>query len=474
MTEVLVVGSAAELVPREKVWGTGGWRPPEQREALDWLVLVRMLGWSVTTATELGPMVPAADVVIVAVDGRDDHELGRTLVESAERGALVVVPREHAPADLVDETAPSRAISVSRTGRGRLAILGFHPSRARDEARSATADLVELLTKNAPAPTTWLDLTGTVVLRMDDPGGAQNVYCKQWSYPKLTGSQYRAVGEILARRDARISLAYSPGFVDDGEPSRGRLLVDDAEPERHPGRVHPSPVVRYEDVAGHAPGTVYDYGDEYAGIAALVREDRAGVELHGNTHIHPDFEEWLAAGDRYESIRWYRELGPAAARAIARLPLDRHPLALGFRAIEEWFEQRPTTLVSPGDEWTNEALETALDLGISLVDSYYLGLEHDGRLCWSTHVCSPYLDEPAAEWFESPLPVVGYMHDRDLVVNGVGWLEEWMDAWVGAGARRFIDFRQLAALLEEPVAVGPGGAIPETAGPWIRSRGSSE
>lgn len=469
MTDVLIIGSADEFVPTDRVWGTGGWRPPEQREGLDWLVLVRMLGWNVRTATEAGSTIPSADVVIVAVDLVDHDEMGRALTKSAEQGALVVVPREHAPEALVDNAAPSREISLSHVGRGRIAILGFHPSRARDEARSATARLAELLTRNAPAPTSWLDLSGTVVLRMDDPGGGQNVYSKQWSYSKLTESQYRAVGEILAVRDARISLAYSPAFVDDGDPARGRLLVEDTEPERHPGRVHPSPLVRYEDIAGHAPGTIYDYSEEYAGIAALVQHDRASVELHGNTHIHPDFAEWLAAEDRYESIDWYRELGPAAASALARLPLERHPLTLGFEAIEHWFEERPTTLVSPGDEWTNEALGTALDLGISLVDSYYLALEHDDRLCWSTHICSPYLDEPAATWFESPLPVVGYMHDRDLVVNGIGWLEEWMDAWLEAGARRFIDFRQLAKLLAAPISDETHGTD-ET---WVRSRTSS-
>lgn len=469
MTDVLIIGSPGEFVRTDRVWGTGGWRPPEQREGLDWLVLVRMLGWKVTTATELGSTIPSADVVIVAVALGEQDEIGRMLTKVAEGGSLVIVPREHAPEALV-EAAPSQGISISRVGGGRIAILGFHPSRARDEARSATARLVELLTKNAPAPTSWLDLSGTVVLRMDDPGGAQNVYSKQWSYPKLTGSQYRAVGEILDARDARISLAYSPGFVDDGDPARGRLLVDDAEPERHAGRVHPSPLVRYEDVAGHAPGTTHDYREEYAGIAALVRRDRASVELHGHTHVHPDVAEWLAADDRYESIRWYRELGPAAAPVLARLPLERHPLTLGFEAIEHWFGHRPTTLVSPGDEWTNEALGTALDLGISLVDSYYLALEHDGRLCWSTHVCSPYLDEPDAAWFESPLPVVGYMHDRDLVVNGVGWLEEWMDAWVQAGARRFIDFRQLAELLTTPMS----DETSPVDGTWVRRASSVE
>jgi hypothetical protein len=45
---MLLVTSEVELPPAHRVWGTGGWLPPEQREALDWLTLLRFLGWSVT------------------------------------------------------------------------------------------------------------------------------------------------------------------------------------------------------------------------------------------------------------------------------------------------------------------------------------------------------------------------------------------------------------------------------------------
>src|SRR4051794_3730231 len=46
----LIVTSNDELAPSQSIWGTGGWMPPEHREALDWLTLSRFLGWDVTIA----------------------------------------------------------------------------------------------------------------------------------------------------------------------------------------------------------------------------------------------------------------------------------------------------------------------------------------------------------------------------------------------------------------------------------------
>jgi hypothetical protein len=45
-----LIASCEELQPSARVWGTGGWLPPEDREALDWLMLAHLLGWKVEIA----------------------------------------------------------------------------------------------------------------------------------------------------------------------------------------------------------------------------------------------------------------------------------------------------------------------------------------------------------------------------------------------------------------------------------------
>jgi hypothetical protein len=44
---VLILTSLAGQMNDALVLGTGGWLPPEEREALDWMTLVAMLGWKV-------------------------------------------------------------------------------------------------------------------------------------------------------------------------------------------------------------------------------------------------------------------------------------------------------------------------------------------------------------------------------------------------------------------------------------------
>src|SRR5262249_275756 len=161
------------------------------------------------------------------------------------------------------------------------------------------------------------------------------------------------------------------------------------------------------------------------------------VELHGYTHMYPDSAVWAQAPDRYDTTAWYRELGAGASAAIALRAPECHPLELGMRALREHFGVVPTTLIPPGAEWTDVVLERALELGLQFVDSYYLALRDANRFCWSTHVCSPYLDEAESSWFTGELPVVGYFHDREPAIGGAAWIGRCLDQWREAGATRF-------------------------------------
>jgi hypothetical protein len=91
--------------------------------------------------------------------------------------------------------------------------------------------------------------------------------------------------------------------------------------------------------------------------------------------------------------------------------------------------------------------ERALDLGLQMVGSYYLAFRDGAHFCWTQHVCAPYLDKPDAAWFGAGLPVVGYFHDYELALEGVTWMSRWLDQWQVAGAKKFIDFRELAAAI---------------------------
>lgn len=497
---MLLIASAEELPVEQRVWGTGGWLPPEQREALDWLTLSRLLGWGVTLARQTSSNLDASFyggnrwVVLACDPDRLSEELIGLLASRLVAESILVVARaqtvegaftrlagaarcaERVAGISLHWTGPgaghhwdcrkmveARALKLSedtmtwatldgaplivarQVGRGVVVTLAFHPSEARDSEGVATALLKHLLMYGAGAPVAWLDWEGSLVLRMDDPGGAQNVHSRSWYYPKLGEAEWAALGDDLRRRKARLSIGYVGGWVDDGDYMRGVLQVAGSAPRRVPGQVHPSPLVRYVDQAGHAPGTLHDYEAEIRGIQRLRAAELGDVELHGYTHMHPDSNSWAKAADRYETEGWYRELGKTAQAVIAARPPDQHPLALGISALHRYFDVQPTTLICPGDQWTDDVLERALELGLHLVSSYYLALRDGERFCWTTHVCAPYLDKPDPAWFDAGLPVVGYFHDREPALEGVRWISKWLDGWRNAGAQRIIDFRELAA-----------------------------
>jgi hypothetical protein len=497
---MLIVVSDAELPVTSRVWGTGGWLPPEQREALDWLTLARLLGWGVhltrqtQSALDLG-LFGGSHWVVLACDPDRLDEHAVTLIATrlhaepilvvARAGAFGGVfarlsgaarrpvqvagrslcwmgsgPERHwhcrkaldgSALELSEETLTwatlegAPIIAARRIGRGIVATLGFHPSEARDADGAATALLKHLLIWGSGGPVAWFDLEGSLILRMDDPGGAENVYNRGYCRRKLGEADWAAIATDLKRRSARLSIGYVAGWVDDGDVARGTLKVDGRVPHRVPGQVYPSPLVQYQDRGGHAPGTLHDYGVEFRGIQGLREESLGDVELHGYTHMHPDSAAWAKAPDRYEATPWYRELGRAAKATIASRPPDKHPLALGIAAFRQYFGVHPTTLICPGDQWTNDVLGRALDLGLQLVSSYYLAIRDGERFCWTQHVCAPYLDEPNAALFDAGLPVVGYFHDFDLTLKGVDWMSKWLDLWQAAGAKELIDFRELSA-----------------------------
>jgi hypothetical protein len=502
-----IVASPKELPTGTGSWGHGGWVAPEEREALDWLTLGRLLGWSTAigtapSAVDLGTralviacdpeLLGASDVARVqarlraerllvvgraaprrhplaalagawsgadvqvcselawSANGRAEH---RTLSTGITVSRLSVVPGVEVWATL--DGAP--ALTIRAVGHGAVATLAFQPSAARDVTGAASALLRRLLVEGIAVPAAWLDFEQTLVLRMDDPGSAQKVYCQGWCYEPLGEAAWASIAEDLRRRGARVSVGYTAGWVDDGDSGRGRLSVGGQAAIRRAGAVHPSALVRYVDVAGHALGRVNDYEAEFRGIQMLRRAGLGEVELHGYTHMSTERARWAAAHDRYTEHGWYREL--RRSRDVGADASGSDSLAHGVAAFERWFGIRPTTLIPPGDQFSETTVLEAFRLGLSLVDSYYLALRDGDRFCWCQHVCSSYLNEPAASCFEAGLPVVGYFHDYDLSTHGAPWMTRWLDAWQAAGAARFMDFRELAAAVGRRLETADDGAV---------------
>ena len=389
-TPVLVIADRAQLGWRSSaVWGTGGWMHPEDREALDWVTMARLLGWGVSVATADADLGRGRDTqslrwVVVACDpellGREqvgwltsylDTRPGMVLMRfptsscPAESLTGSIVPGESVRGRTVEWTAHgsgsrgkswlearrlpvddvthawamlegSPVLTMRAVGTGKLAQLGFHPGAWADAYPGTSTLLRDLLVWGVEGPVVWCDLSGVMALRMDDPGGAQNLYNEHWTYPKLDLADWTHIGREMAARGGRISIGYISAWVDDGDAARGRLEVAGKLVPRTAGSIYPSASVRYTD----ASGRLIDYGAEADGLKRLCSEGHASVEVHGFTHMQPDLAAWAQANDRYSNIGWFRELGV--------------PLTSPRRA-----ESRAESIPSEGASWPSDAISAS-------------------------------------------------------------------------------------------------------------------
>lgn len=492
---VVIVVGRDEDPAGARVWGTGGWTHPAEREARDWLTICRLLGWGVQLASPKLAALSAETrwTVLACPPDEVDERLAWQIHRRLEEEPLLVVAKAGMPHVAGVAAASERiagrelawigpgaktastlradlsAVSVDvaggdawlaldgapvaaavRVGRGTVVSVGFQPSEAHAAGGAGTAALRRILLEGVPGPVAWLDHHGVLALRMDDPGGSQNVHLKTWEYRELGADIWAEVAEDLRGRGARLTVAAVPGWVDDGDPGRGDLLVGERPVDRLPGKVHPSWDVVYRP----KDGAESDYAGEFALLRELHAEGVIDPQLHGHTHIRPPLGDWARAPDRYRSVEWFREFSGAPPST------EPGPLAQGFEMLSAFFGKAPSVVVFPGDEWTEAALERALDLGLEAVSSYYLAIRDDDRFCWCEHVCAPYLDQPDPSWFEAGVPVVGYFHAYDLAHGGANWMLRALDGWTRAGACRLVGLGDLAFAVATRVRIHDTGSGP--------------
>jgi len=505
---VLILTSLAVQMNEALVLGTGGWVPPEEREALDWMTLVAMLGWKVKIEDPTllhGPDFANHRIKWVILTGDPDalsSDTWEQLLQIIRTNQLLFITRagkingwlslhfkisisdQNLKGDRLQYIHPSfskerslknqlvlqelkatvkfnklLSLSGSRIAgsidvcTSKILFLSFHPSIARDREPAFTAFLKQLLIFESVHPVAWFEWKNTMILRMDDPGSSQPIHDDSFQTAKLNEEEWTLIGEALLQKGARLSLAYVPAWADDGDNSRGQLEIDGHAVSRTAGDIYPSPSVKYHKNLPKGVTRIFNYEDEFRGIEKLRSQGLAEVELHGYTHIHPDKKSWLNAADRNENKKWYREFGKSAVSFISNLAEEKHPLFSGIEAFQKNFRSLPSTIIFPGEEFTANVLEKFLKSGLNLISSYYLGMRIGRQLCWNYYVCSPYLDLADSHWFDQELPVVGYFHDFDVLNHGIDWFTQYLDHWQQAGANCFIDFRQLSNILDHTISL---------------------
>jgi hypothetical protein len=410
-----------------------------------WWGQIRLLGWGDSSAGRQGGDAANGLGMVLAHPGRGRPVRGSTVewVGPGERRAWelpVAMAAREVAGDATWATLDGAPIVAPRRLRGQAALAcGLDPADVRATPELGAVLRLALLASRPAAA--WLDLRGIVALRMDDPGASASVHLDPWSYERLDPDGWEQIGRLLADSDALLTIAYTPGWVDDGDAERGELRVGGQRVERRPGAVHPSPLVRYR--GRRAPSA--DCEAELRALADLRARGLCTVEMHGYTHVHPDLDRWARAPTRHQKLGWYRELGPEVAGTLARRPLSAHPIARGLELFEPHFGGPPSVLICPGNACGRGTLERASALGLDAVAAHGLAVRRGDDLDWVPGVGNGQPDSQGARALAAGIPAVACFHDRDLALEGVDWLGGLLARWRPAGADRFVDLRELTS-----------------------------
>ena len=145
----LIVASESELLPTDRVWGTGGWAQPEDREALDWLTLARLMGWGVkvrrwtTSGCDAGLSDETRWVVIACNPDSLRAESVAQLAAWLTTEAIVVIARAGTAGEAFARLAGASRRPEQVTGRS-LCWMGPGPERRWYCRKALDASALEL------------------------------------------------------------------------------------------------------------------------------------------------------------------------------------------------------------------------------------------------------------------------------------------------------------------------------------------
>jgi hypothetical protein len=295
-------------------------------------------------------------------------------------------------------------------------------------------------------------LENMVVLRLDDPGSASNMYLEGFIYPEMTVKQWQMVEMTLAKHNAQMTIAYIPAWLDDGDPERGELWINGIPiKKRIPGTIYLSSRVRYYH---HPTHQWYDLEKQADYLAE--RSSHLDFQFHGYTHMTPLVDEWLKAPDCYKTDGWHREfLVTEYGDPLGQRPAEvqREIIRRGLEAFYSTFGNRPSVFIPSGHRISYDTPELARQAGFRLFNMWYTTVLNDEgtfttRLVRTIPTSTSDYDtvsnyDTVPSPFHEGFPVVLFFHDHDIVQNNDNWLDAQLKEWQTKGATRFISLAEL-------------------------------
>jgi hypothetical protein len=183
----------------------------------------------------------------------------------------------------------------------------------------------------------YKDYGHSIVLRMDDPGGAPSAYWNDWHYPQLSAvSVTNSIITPLQKYSATLGVGFTPGY-----------------PLTPTCSITCSCLVDFVDPFGARQNVVATCAGLRDGMTAGIFE----IQSHGLTHMVPDLSTPISGSTswcegsmdgEWAEDGWYREFCDTRRGKEVDAKIQSARLITSADWIEENFGVRPMTFIPPG------------------------------------------------------------------------------------------------------------------------------
>ncbi|MCS7312590.1 MAG: polysaccharide deacetylase family protein, partial [Acidobacteria bacterium] len=297
-------------------------------------------------------------------------------------------------------------------------------------------------------------LRHTAVLRMDDPQTSSKIWNTEapppypTRYPGLTAAEWAEIGRLVGVHQARLSVMYVSGFVDDGDGQAGTLYLQGRPiSDRTCGRIYD-----VRDVTYRLADRVYDFPAEFQALRDLVARDIVDIESHGYIHTTPFLQDWCRDPQRSRHFLWISEFFDLYRQRPVPTATQQAHLQASIDRIRRWFGRAPVAFSPPMHAYDEATPVIAQQLGLAVMHAQTLFdltrtpiLETARLMVHWAHL--PYVEDPDLN--ESGYPIVIGLHEWDLRthVPPIRWIHHQIVFFQQRGYRRIISFRELAGYL---------------------------
>lgn len=290
-----------------------------------------------------------------------------------------------------------------------------------------------------------IDLEGSMVLRLDDPGACSADYLRTKGI--LEENDWDEFGKLLKEKKIPLSVMYTPGWVDDGDKKSGALFIDDVEIlKRRAGSLYNSARVKY--IPSNSKNGSYDHASEFRGLKKLIEKGLVDIHSHGLTHLDTDHKRWSEAEDKNTNTQWYHEFFHVKSGKKVHKNGQLQAMVSSRDKIKEFFGKTPCALTPSGHRHDSDCDLLAHNAEYMLFSADYTGILKKNILIrnWKIPSLFLYLKDPTPFASRSGYPFVGVVHDYEIK-KGLKQFKDIIEKWNTNGIRKFISMQELTASL---------------------------